>query len=101
MIQIYADNVLVYDSRLAEYALQSLTLSRGLNVGGTAVITMPPHHPAYDAFVAFRTIVEVYKDGVLRFRGRALPPADDFYNMRTVTCEGERCFFQDALQDNS
>ena len=97
MIQIYADNVLVYESRLAEYALQSLTLSRGLNVGGTAVITMPPHHPAYDAFVAFRTIVEVYKDGNLRFRGRALPPADDFYNMRTVTCEGERCFFQDAV----
>jgi hypothetical protein len=34
---------------------------------------------------------------VLLFRGRALYPEDDFYNRRTITCEGERCFFRDGV----
>jgi phage minor structural protein len=34
---------------------------------------------------------------MLRFRGRALYPVDDYDNQRTVICEGELCFFQDAI----
>lgn len=97
MIQVYADNTLVYDSRLEDYALLGLTATTGLNIGGTASIVMPQHHPAYDSFVSYRTVVTIYQDGQLLFRGRALYPTDDFYNRRTITCEGERCFFRDAV----
>lgn len=97
MIQILADNVLAYDSRLEDYDLQALMVTRGLNKGGTASITMPPNHPAYNMFTSYKTIVEIYRDGLLRFRGRALYPTDDRYNCRTITCEGELCFFQDAV----
>ena len=97
MIQIMADGVLAYDSRLEDYDLQGLTVTRGLNKGGTAEIIMPPGHPAYNMFTSYKTIVEIYRDGLLRFRGRALYPSDDFYSARTVTCEGEMCFFQDAV----
>ena len=97
MIQIMADGVLAYDSRLEDYDLQGLTVTRGLNKGGTAEIIMPPGHPAYNMFTSYKTIVEIYRDGLLRFRGRALYPSDDFYGARTVTCEGEMCFFQDAV----
>lgn len=97
MVQIYADGALVYDSRLPDRPMTALTTTKGVNVGGTATFTMPPNHPAYGAFTAFRTIVEIYRDGKLHFRGRPLPPVDDFYNMRTVTCVGERCFFADAV----
>ena len=97
MIQILADNVLAYDSRLEDYDLQALRVTRGLNKGGTASITMPPNHPAYNMFTSYKTIVEIYRDGLLRFRGRALYPTDDRYNCRTITCEGELCFFQDAV----
>lgn len=101
MIQIYTDGVLAYDSRLREpgkdYTLLELKLTTGLNKGGTATITMPPGHPAYDFYTSYRTIVEIYRDGVLLFRGRALYPTEDFYRRRTVTCEGELCFFQDAV----
>jgi hypothetical protein len=41
--------------------------------------------------------VEIYRDGVLQFRGRALYPTDDFYNRRTITCEGERNFLHDGV----
>jgi hypothetical protein len=97
MIQIYADGALVYDSRLEGYELQALRITRALNKGGTAEIVMPPYHPAYGAFTGYRTIVEIYRDGKLKFRGRALYPVDDFDNFRTVVCEGELCFFQDAI----
>lgn len=97
MIQIYADDVLAYDNRLEDYTLTGLTVSTGLNKGGTASIVMPPGHPAYNLFTSYRTVVTVYRDGVLLFRGRALYPEDDFYNRRTITCEGERCFFRDGV----
>lgn len=97
MIQVYADGSLVYDSRLEEYDLAGLKVSTGLNVGGTAEIVMPHGHPAQSSFVSHKTIVTVYRDGVLRFRGRALYPADDFLGQRTITCEGEMCFLRDSI----
>ena len=39
----------------------------------------------------------IYRGNVLRFRGRALYYADNFYGQRTVTCEGELCFLRDSI----
>lgn len=97
MIQIYADGVLTYDSRLEDYDIQGLNVTSGLNKGGTAEIIMPPSHPAYNSYTSYKTIVEIYRDGRSKFRGRALYPLDDYHNQRTVVCEGELCFFQDAV----
>lgn len=96
-VKVYADDVLVYDSRLEDYTLLGLKTTRGLNKGGTAEIIMPPGHPAYNSFVSYKTVVTLYEGDALRFRGRALYPSDDFYNVRTITCEGERCFLRDAV----
>lgn len=97
MIQIYADDALVYDSRLPGYNLIGLTVDTGLNKGGAAYIQMPPGHPAFGAFTSYRTVVEIYRNGELLFRGRALYPSDDFQRCRTITCEGEQCFLRDAV----
>lgn len=97
MIQVNADGVLAYDSRLGAYNLSGLEVTADLSKGGTAEITMPPGHPAYNSFTSYRTIVEISRDSELLFRGRSLYPTDDFYNCRTITCEGERCFLRDAV----
>lgn len=97
MIQIFADGVLTYDSRLEDYDLQGLVIKSGLNKGGTAEITMPAFHPAYSAYQEYKTTVEIYRDGALRFRGRALYPEDNFDINRKVVCEGELCFFLDSV----
>ena len=97
-VQVFADGLTVYDSQMVDdYPLLGLKVTIGLNKGGTAEITMPPGHPAYNRFTSYRTPVEVYRDGVLLFRGRALYPTDDFYSRRTITCEGERCFLRDSV----
>ena len=72
MIQLYVDGELTYDSRIEATALLGLQAQLGLNKGGAATIILPPDHPAYDAFTSYRSVVEIYRDGVLRFRGRAL-----------------------------
>lgn len=100
MIQIYVDNALIYDSRLRlpgkDHSLLGLTTTTAENKGGTANIIMPPGHPAYSQLVAHKSIVGMYRDGKLRFRGRALYPMDDYYNRRTWLVEGELCLFQDS-----
>lgn len=97
MIQIYAGDQLAYDSRLEDYSLLGLTVTTGLNTSGTAEIIMRSGHPAYYLFQSYKTIVTIYRDGALLFRGRALYPSDDFYNRRTITCEGERGFLHDTV----
>lgn len=101
MIQIYADGVMTYDSRLKQpgldYSLLGLKTVSVLNKGGTAEILMPPSHPAYDCYISLKTIVEIFRDDVLRWRGRVLYPKDDMLSRRTVLCEGELCFFRDGV----
>ena len=97
MIRVYADSTLVYDSRSEILDLVGLTVTTGLNVGGTAKIVMPADHPAYSSFVAYKTIVTVYRDDVLLFRGRALYTEENVLRQRTVTCEGELCFLRDTI----
>lgn len=97
MLQLLTDGVVAYDSTLEDYTLLGLKTTTGLNKGGTAEIVMPPGHPAYNSFVSYKTIVELYDNGALQFRGRPLYPKDSFYNIRTITCEGERCFLRDGI----
>jgi hypothetical protein len=58
---------------------------------------MPPGHHARDLFTSYKTVVTIYRNDSLLFRGRALYVTDDFYNQRTITCEGERGFLQDSV----
>lgn len=97
MIQLYVDDSLVYDSRIEATAILGLQAQIGLNKGGAATIILPPGHPSYNDFTSYRSVVEIYRDGVLRFRGRSLYPTDDFRLKRTITCEGERCFLRDGI----
>ena len=97
MIRVYADDQLVYAPNLDDYVLQTLQVTVSATTSGTATITMPPGHPAINSFTSYKTIVTVYRDDVLLFRGRALYATDDFYNFRTITCEGERGFLQDSV----
>lgn len=97
MLQVYADERLVYDSRLPDLALQRLKATCSMTKAGTFELTMPPGHPAMNYFTGYRTVVTIYKDNDLRFRGRALFPSDDFYGSRTITGEGERGFLRDGV----
>ena len=98
MIKVFADDQPVYAPHLPDYELMTLQVTKSAAKSGTVTFTMPPNHPKYDSFVEYKTIVTIYRDNVLLFRGRAIPPTqDDFYNCRTITCEGELGFLLDSI----
>lgn len=96
-VSVYADGECIYNPILDGYELLELEATVGVNMAGTASIVMPASHPAYDRFVNLRTIITIELDGELIFRGRVLYHADDWNRNRTLTCEGERCFFCDSV----
>lgn len=97
MVKIYADGTPIYAPDLEGYELLGLTTTLSVEKAGTAEIVLPPDHPAYDSFVEYKTVIEIFRGDEMLFRGRALYPTDDMYRCRTITCEGERCFFRDSL----
>lgn len=97
MVRVYADGALIYDPNLDGYELEGLTATASIDKAGTAEIVMPAGHPAYNAFVGYRTVVEIHRDGGLLWRGRAVYPMVGFNRSKTITCEGERNFLRDAV----
>jgi hypothetical protein len=97
MVRVYADDALVYDSRLDDLVLLGLKATTSVKAAGTAELVLPPDHPNYKDFVGHRTVVTIYKGAEKLFRGRALYPSDDFLKRRTITCEGERGFLRDGV----
>ncbi len=96
-VYVYADGATVYAPHLPGYSLLDLRVTVCVDKAGTASITMPPSHPSYNSFTSYKTLVTIYRDDILLFRGRALYPEDAFDNTRTITCEGERGFFLDSI----
>ena len=98
-VKVYAGGTLAYDNLLPVekgYTMQSILIRERKNTGGSATVLLPANHPLRDGFPAFKTPVEIYRDGVLRWRGRTLPESRDFYCRGKITCEGELCFLQDS-----
>ena len=99
-IKVYAGGKLAYDNLLPVekgYTMQSIHIRERKNTGGSATLLFPPSHPLRDGFPAFKTPVEIYRNGALRWRGRTLPESRDFYCRGKITCEGELCFLQDSI----
>lgn len=100
-VKLYVGGDLAYDNYLPSEegcTLHSLSISESINKGGTATVLLPADHPRRDSFRPYSVPVEIYRDGKLRWRGRPLPlNNEDVYGRKTIICEGELCFLQDAI----
>lgn len=98
MYQIYADDDLIFDSTLDDLVIGSGSVSLHVNEAGTFTFSLFQNHPYYDRIEKLKTIITVYKNGVLKFRGRSISDKAGFYNEKTFTCEGELAFLRDSIQ---
>lgn len=100
MYQIYADGQLLYSPILAEdgYNVLQPRVSMQLNKAGSLTFVVPPNNPMYGRLQRLKSIVTVYQDGAEVFRGRILHDERDFYNRKSVYCEGELAFLLDSVQ---
>ena len=97
MYKIYADSTLIYDSTVEDYKIGKGEISLEIEKAGSFVFSMYPDNPYYDGIVKMKTLITVYRDDEIIFRGRALKTEDGFYNDRVVTCEGELGFLLDSI----
>ena len=100
MYKIYADDVLIYDDTspdpYVKVASPKLTVEK--NAAGSLKMTIPPGNMGYDYIVRMITEIKVEKDGYEYWSGRVIQEDKDFWNNRTLTCEGELAYLNDTTQ---
>lgn len=80
-----------------ETRLLSAALSEEVNTAGKFVFTLPPEHVYYNHPAEMRSDISVRADEREIFFGRAIGVEKDFYNRKTVTCEGALAFLNDSI----
>ena len=98
MYKVYCDNYLIHDDTVESLKVVAPTLSVELNAVGSFTFTIYPEHPYFDRLQKMKSIITVYQDGNIIFRGRILNDVNGFYNEKQVTCEGELAFLIDSIQ---
>lgn len=99
MYTVYADRALLYHPKMVNdgYAIYNPTLIIEDNKTGTFQFSMPITNALYNSLKKMKTIITVYDDTELIFRGRILNDERDFNNNKLVYCEGELAFLLDSI----
>lgn len=98
MWKVYCDDYLLYNSALDDYKIFNPALDLELNKTGSFEFTIYSNHPNYDKLQKLKSIIQVFQDDYLYFRGRILNDTVGFHNERQVSCEGELAFLLDSIQ---
>lgn len=98
MYRILSDGYTVYDPRLPDNTIISGKLTLEVNKAGSLAFTIPESNPHYGMIALMKSIVTVYDDDKLIFRGRPYAPSRNLYRDNEITCEGELAFFNDTYQ---
>jgi hypothetical protein len=88
----------LYDDQLEGYKLFNPKVEVELNKIGQFEFTIYNDHPSFNYLHRLKSIIQVFQDGFLLFRGRILNDEQGFYNEKKVTCESEIAFLVDSIQ---
>lgn len=100
MYSIYADGACIYSDVFALESMKVLSPKLVLedNSAGSLSMKLPPMNVGYESITRMITDISVQKDGKEIWAGRVLTEDKDFWNNRTLYCEGEMAFFNDSSQ---
>ena len=98
MYRIYCDGQLLHHDNLESLKVFNQSIELELNKTGSLVFTMYPDHPRLSLVKRLKSIITVWQDDFLIFRGRVLDEEIGWHNERTFSCEGELSFLLDTIQ---
>lgn len=98
MYRVYCDGLLLYHSKLENLKIVNPALELEVNKSGSFSFAVYPEHPYYGLIRKLKSIITVYQDDYLLFRGRVLDEEIGWHNERKVSCEGELAFLLDSIQ---
>lgn len=96
--KVYCDDSLIFDTQREDLKLFEPQLDLEVNKTGSFTFTIDSAHPHYDKLKKLKSIIKVYQDNYLLFRGRILNDGQGWYNEKQVSCEGELAFLLDSIQ---
>lgn len=98
MLRIYSDGNLLHHDNLENLKVFDPSVELELNKTGSFVFTLYPDHPRISAVNRMKSILQVWQDDFLLFRGRGLDEDVGWHNEKTFSCEGELAFLIDSVQ---
>jgi hypothetical protein len=98
MYKVYCDNLLLYHSKLENLKIFDPSVELELNKTGSFEFTVHTDHPYYNFIKKLKSIITVFQDDFLLFRGRVLDDEIGWHNEKHITCEGELAFLLDSIQ---
>lgn len=97
MYRVEVDGHTIHDPRDEHFILPYAKLDLELNKTGSFEFDITTENPGYEYVSPMKSVISVYDDGKLIFRGRSTTEEKDFYNTGTLKCEGELSYFVDTI----
>ena len=96
MYTVTLDGAYLHHPKIEEYKITDAVLNLEVNKAGMFEKSALPH-PLFGAIRRLKSVIEVYDDGVLIFRGRPLNDTYNLYKDQTIQCEGDLAYFNDSI----
>ncbi|EOZ2853469.1 phage tail protein [Listeria monocytogenes] len=96
--QVMCDGFLLLDTRIEEYKIINPKVKSSLNKVGEFTFSIYPNHRNFDKLKKMKSMITVYQNGNLIFKGRILDFEQGFHNEKQVICESELAFLIDSIQ---
>ncbi len=88
----------LHNQKAGKLKLIDPRLSLSLNKTGSLTFKVTPLHPYYDTLKKLNSVIELYEDKELIYEGRILTDEKDFYNVKSIGCEGSLSYLIDSIQ---
>ena len=98
MYRLYCDGLPLYNDRLESLKILNPSVELEENKTGSFVFGLPSNHPYYGLIHKMKSIITLYQDDYLLFRGRVLDDEIGWHNEKIISCEGELAFLIDSIQ---
>lgn len=95
--RVYCGSFLLYHSKLENLKILNPSVELEVNKTGSFQFKVPANHPYYGLIHKLKSIITVYQDDYLLFRGRVLDDEIGWHNEKAVSCEGEMAFLLDSI----
>lgn len=97
MYFIKSDEFTLYNPINADLTLSSPTLNLGVNKVGSLTFSMMPTHPCFNKVKKMESVITVYQDSSIIFRGRVFSDNVGFYKIKKVEVEGVLAYLNDSI----
>ena len=94
---IKCDDYILHDSKNQILKVGNPKLTLELNKNGTLTFTIYNNHPYFEKINKLKSIISVYQDNVIIFKGRVLDDTMNIYKSRNITVEGIRAYLLDSI----